>query len=352
MKPWNILFYIKYKDRFLVKLEKVMKKRIVSYFLLLWALLLTTSCLFGPDIVLNKNIKIKVGERLSAENGVWIQLDSITQDTRNYYTNTPGRVVAEFTVGQDTSGVESWKQRLTFVTDTMDTRTFDSYWQGAIGEGNFYIMTITGVSPQRMGDVEIPNKDYIISFVLEEGMLAYKPNIYLYPKRKTKMSISLNFPQGGRVIKSDPAYPKAWQDISVKPNGRIDEKYDYLFYEASLPVKWQYNEGWSVLGKDLECFFLKNLSDYGFNDSEILDFVDYWVPKLIDFPYYNIYPQYTDKIDEVVELNISKNPKSVLRMFYVIEPVMSPKKTNISPPQIPAFVRKGFTVTEWGVVFK
>jgi hypothetical protein len=132
----------------------------------------------------------------------------------------------------------------------------------------------------------------------------------------------------------------------------IDGEFEYLFYEASLPVKWQYEKGWSVPGENLERFFLRNLREYGFNDSEVLDFIDYWIPRLIDFPYYNIYPQYTDKINEVVQLNISKKPKSVLRMFYVIEPVMSMKKTTIFPPEIPVFVRKGFTVAEWGVVFK
>lgn len=330
-----------------------MKRRIIFPVLLLLIITLFTSCIFGlPDFALNKTVVIKIGEKLYTEDDVWIRLDSITQDTRDYYTNTPGRVVAEFTVGQDTSGVEAWKQNITFVTDTMNIQTFNSYWQGTVGDGNFYIMTITGVSPHRIGEVDIPDEDYRISFLIEEGVVAYKPNIYLYPKKTTLMTVSLDFPKGGKVIESIPNFPDQWEMIKVEPNAKINKEYDYLFYEASLPNKWQYKEGWSVQSQDLEEFFKTNLADYGFAPNEIKDFVDYWTPRLIEHSYYNIYPQYTDKINEVVELNISKKPKSVLRMFYVIEPVMSPKKTNISPPEIPVFVRKGFTVAEWGVVFK
>ncbi len=329
-----------------------MKKNIVSSVLLLLVLLLATSCLFGPDIVVNKTIKIKVGEKLYAEDDVWVQLDSITLDTRNYLTNTHGRVVMKFTIGQDSSGGEYWREQHTFVSDTLSSRTFSSYWQPPVLGGKSYVMTVTGIEPQRVGEVDIPQADYSISFVLEEGFFAEKPNIYLYPKRKTKMNVSLNFPQGGRVVKSDPSYPQEWQKISVKPNGLIDGKHDFLFYEASLPVKWQYDEGWSVPRTNLESFFIKNLKAYGFNDAEILDFVEYWIPRLTEYPFYNIYPQHTQKINEVVSLNISKRPKSVLRMFYVIEPTMSMRAKDIPAPMIPTFERKGFTVTEWGVVFK
>jgi hypothetical protein len=309
--------------------------------------------MFGlPDFVLNKTVKIKIGEKLYTEDDVWIRLDSITVDTRNYLTNTPGRVVAEFTVGQDTSGVEVWKQNITFVTDTMNSQTFNSCWQGDVGEGNFYIMTITRVSPHRIGEVDIPDEDYRVSFVIEKAIVAYKPNIYLYPKKTTQMTVSLDFPKGGKVIESIPDFPDKWKKIKVEPDAKINETYDYLFYEASLPNKWQYKQGWSVTQSNLEAFFRSNLADYGFIENEINDFLDYWIPRLIEHSYYNIYPQHTDKINELIDLKISKKPRSLLRMFYVIEPVRSPMISKIDTPIIPEFERKGFTVAEWGVVFK
>jgi hypothetical protein len=138
----------------------------------------------------------------------------------------------------------------------------------------------------------------------------------------------------------------------VKPSGKINNEYDYLFYEAALPDRWQYEEGWSVMINDLETFFRKNLTEYGFIDNEINDFINYWIPKLDDSPYYNIYPQYTDKVDELVTLHISKEPKSLMRMFYVIKESPLMKATDIPAPMIPEFERNGFTVTEWGVVLK
>ena len=63
-----------------------------------------------------------------------------------------------------------------------------------------------------------------------------KPNLYLYPEKKTKMTVSMEFPHGGKVIESIPAYPEKWDMIKVKPNGKIDKKYDYLFYECEIPI--------------------------------------------------------------------------------------------------------------------
>ncbi|MEA3392138.1 MAG: hypothetical protein U9Q91_04075, partial [Candidatus Marinimicrobia bacterium] len=211
-------------------------------------------------------------------------------------------------------------------------------------------MTIVDVTPQRVEGVVIQDGDYRVHFVLEQGMVVYKPNIYLYPKMKTKMNVSLDFPQGGHVTVSDPDYPDEWQNIKVTSSGKIDGKHDFLFYEAALPDRWQYDEAWSVKQQNLKTFFQNNLIEYGFNKREIADFTDYWIPRLKDSPYYAIYPQHTAKIDEIVELNISKTPRSILRLFYVIKDI--PEFENMPIPEIPYFERKGFTVTDWGVVLK
>jgi len=176
-----------------------------------------------------------------------------------------------------------------------------------------------------------------------------KPNIYLYPEENCRLSVSLGFPQGGDVVVSDPAYPQAWQDITVTPNGRINGMYDYLFYEASVPDLWQVEQGWVVSREDLSGFFFENLSAYGFNGREIDDFLEYWIPRLKGSPNYAIYPQHTSYIDDVITLTISKTPDSVLRLFYVIKEVSEEK--TLPEPVIPDFDRVGFTVTEWGVIY-
>lgn len=178
--------------------------------------------------------------------------------------------------------------------------------------------------------------------------MVYKPNIYLYPTERIHLTVQVDFPVGGEIVTSIPEYGTGW-DIVVDQNGLIDSSYTYLFYESIQPDIWQRNIGWVSSKANLDEFFSDNMLAYGFYGQEIQDFIDYWIPKLVDYNYYIIYPQHKELIDDVIELTISKKPDEVLRLFYVI------KGSNILPekltePQINGFTREGFYVTEWGVI--
>ena len=297
---------------------------------------------------LGDTVSISIGEKLYENENLWVRLDSITEDSRcpeGAQCIWEGRVVAWLSIGTPDS-----LYSLMFSTDILNSRIFSRSTIDAVLQGDPYWITIVDVTPQRVEGEVIQDEDYRVHFVLEQGMVVYKPNIYLYPKTTTKMDVSLEFPEGGHVTVSDPNYPEEWQNIKVKPSGKIDGEYDFLFYEAALPDRWQYDEAWSVKQQNLKTFFRNNLTEYGFNKREIADFTDYWIPRLKESPYYAIYPQHTAKINEVVELNISKNPKSILRLFYVIKDI--PEFEDMPVPMIPEFERKGFTVTEWGVILK
>ena len=101
-------------------------------------------------------------------------------------------------------------------------------------------------------------------------VVAYKPNIYLYPTEKTQLTVNLKFPKGGKVIKSIPEYGKGW-NASVDTNGLINDSYTYLFYESSQPDIWQREYGWTIKVDKLDLFFRKNLTNYGFKAHEIED---------------------------------------------------------------------------------
>lgn len=181
--------------------------------------------------------------------------------------------------------------------------------------------------------------------------MVYKPNIYIYPEVETELEVKLNFPKGGNVIASIPAYGNGWQ-VNVKPGGRIDNKYNYLFYESEQPDVWQRTEGWCVAKSELKDFFERNLANWGFAGREITDFTDYWIPRLDEAAYYAIYPQHSDIIKEVIELQLSQEPDHILRLFYVIEKANTPL-TTLEEPMIPCeFNRNGFLVTEWGVILE
>lgn len=188
--------------------------------------------------------------------------------------------------------------------------------------------------------------------ICDTCLIAYKPNIYIYPEEKSQLTVNLYFPLGGMIVKSIPEYVKGW-NIIVDTNGRINDEYNYLFYESKQPDVWQESEGWIIKRSDLTKFFNDNMTKYGFKGKEILDFTDYWIPRLSDSEFYAIYPQEASIINKVIELKLSKVPDEMLRLFYVIHGVDTLNdKILIEPGDVKPFNRIGYFVTEWGVVLK
>jgi len=177
----------------------------------------------------------------------------------------------------------------------------------------------------------------------------YKPNIYIYPEETTQLKVSIDFPQGGKVLTSIPDYGDGW-DVLVDTSGVIDNEFTFLFYESIQPDVWQKEYGWVIAKADLESFFKKNMADYGFEGQEIQDFIDYWIPRLNAKPFYRIFPQTASTIDEVITLNFSEEPDRLLRLHYVVESVDEIPNVELKEPEIELFERKGFFVTEWGVI--
>lgn len=190
--------------------------------------------------------------------------------------------------------------------------------------------------------------DTISKSVFDEIMV-YKPNIYIYPLLQTKLCVELSFPMGGNIVESIPEYAEGWC-IDVDNKGKINGKYDYLFYESKQPNLFQYEKGWCVGRSDLKSFFEKNMAIYNFSTSEIKDFVDYWMPLLIEDDYYCIYPQTNEIIDRIIQLDFSVKPDKIQRLFYGVIGANEFKK--LEEPNIKIFDRSGFYVMEWGVFRK
>lgn len=201
---------------------------------------------------------------------------------------------------------------------------------------------------------------FFFEFQLTEGYGDYflpycvilpKPNIYLYPETNISLDVNISFPNSGKVIVSIPQYPEQWQNLQIEPNGKINGKYNYLFYESIQPNKFQMTKGWVIKNENLENFFEDNMQKTGFNQTEINDFITHWIPKLIDSEYYAIYPQYNKHLDPLVQLKFSKQPDNILRLTYIVEEVNS-STFEMDIPGIPSFERKGFVVTEWGLIIE
>jgi len=179
---------------------------------------------------------------------------------------------------------------------------------------------------------------------------ALKPNIYLYPEETIELDIDIVFPHGGQITTAIPDYNDGWH-ITVEPSGIIDGQFECLFYESLQPDYGQYAAGWVVAREELEDFFRNNMEQTGFNEKETDDFIEYWIPRLTEYAYYAIYPQYNDELEQMIQLEFSTQPQNVIRLIYSVRGLEN-NNLNVQEPIIPAFAREGFTVTEWGVILK
>ncbi|MDI6713884.1 MAG: hypothetical protein QMD43_02485 [Thermodesulfovibrio sp.] len=178
----------------------------------------------------------------------------------------------------------------------------------------------------------------------ESAPVVRKPAIYLYPKNKGDITVKLNIK--GTVTKTIPEYNESWK-VNVTKKGIIDNKYSYLFYEASLenPISVS-KEGWIVRYEHLESWFDKYLPKLGLNRKEIKDFKDYWLKELKYAKFYQIRLLDKDFLDNNIQLLISPKPDTVIRVILYFKPVDKYKK--IKNPKLTHIQRKGFTVVEWG----
>ncbi|MEA2095774.1 MAG: hypothetical protein U9P73_03625 [Candidatus Cloacimonadota bacterium] len=234
------------------------------------------------------------------------------------------------------------------VVDSITTSS-NGYFNIDIVFGNYQICVSDFFDPQYFEEFNIDSfyDDYIVIGV----SYSEKPNIYLYPREQMDLDVNIIFPHGGEITTSIPNYGNGWKNLQIEPSGLINGNYNYLFYESQNPDLCQYKEGWVIAQEDLENFFTQNLAETGFKGQEIIDFTDYWIPLLTDYPYYAIYPQYKEQLNKMVELEFSIEPDNLLRLLYSVEGLQE-NSLILPEPEIPGFKREGFVVVEWGVIRK
>ncbi len=206
-----------------------------------------------------------------------------------------------------------------------------------------YVMLSEGFGIPPSFDFEnTAGTDYTDLLSMSETMV-YAPNIYLYPETTIDISVDISFPNGGRVVESEPPYDNGW-DVNVTPEGIIDEQYEYLFYDTRQVISLNYQSGWLLDGNDLENEFRYLLMNLGYVGREIDDFVEYWLPKIGTTPYLAVYPQ---DVEAMITLSIAPAPDELLRMIFFFRPLSEPVQLEELP--LPdAIQRNGFTAVEWG----
>jgi hypothetical protein len=175
-----------------------------------------------------------------------------------------------------------------------------------------------------------------------------KPNIYLYSDRDLIARVRLA-PEHAITV-SEPLYQpgKGW--LAKIRNGSLNGNGDFLFYEALVPdAGWQKEQGYVIRASHRGQDMAEMLGQYGFNEKETVDFVDYWTQHLAEGADYVFYPLETGAVDRLMPLSISPEPDHVSRIWFYAEPLVSAPDPVTSPEKI---VREGFYVVEWGVMIR
>ncbi|NMM63905.1 leucine-rich repeat domain-containing protein [Clostridium sp. P21] len=177
-----------------------------------------------------------------------------------------------------------------------------------------------------------------------------KPNIYLYPEKTEELSVSVT--PKGRITKSIPEYNGGWK-VTVDPSGKINNTYDFLFYEASINHQFTLDKGWIVNKGNFNEEMNNILTSIGLNSKEKADFIEYWSKELNwKGSRYAVYYLDPKEINEAIKLNLSKEPDSILRAYFYFVPIKDNENLEIKKPEIKQFKRNGFTVVEWGGIGK
>ena len=195
---------------------------------------------------------------------------------------------------------------------------------------------------KRFEEVEIEGKKI-------KRLLPCKPVIYLYPEAETEVTVRLEYQ--GRLTCTYPAPDPdgAWR-VTARPDGTLTDRqgreYSYLFWEgASDGTHPDFSKGFVVRGADTAAFLREKLAYMGLAPREYNEFIVYWLPRMQDNPWNLIAFQgrnYTDS----APLAVTPRPDSVLRVFMAYRPLNAP--VSVPQQELTPFVRKGFTLVEWG----
>lgn len=181
-----------------------------------------------------------------------------------------------------------------------------------------------------------------------------KPVIYLYPPETTDINVQL-YLQGGFTAAIPPYGEKGWT-VTAAPDGTLlnhadGQQYPYLFWEGFGSPYPQSSYFDVVARDDVPMYLINTLWNYGLNQTEIRDFMEFWLPRMQKSRYYKISWIDTEAFNQLAPLSLSRRPDSLLRILMEYEELNEPVASNPMPtPE--KLERAGFTVVEWGGVLK
>lgn len=180
-----------------------------------------------------------------------------------------------------------------------------------------------------------------------------KPAVYLYPTQTSFVNVKIGTSEP--LTYSDPLYPTGGWNVLASPTGNIsyaNKNYDYLYYETRVQDSdiAKPTDGFVFAKNDLKNSLSQLLPKLGLNTKETSQFVDYWTKALPASPYYFVGVVKQNQLDAVDPLEINPKPNTVIRITLYFETLAN--KIDVNVPKIEPVFRSGFTVVEWGGIFK
>lgn len=194
-------------------------------------------------------------------------------------------------------------------------------------------------------NIECSNRDS------NDPNVVYKPVIYLYPTVTTDVNVKLGKKEN--LLVTYPKYEDGW-NVKATPNGNLTDKNGknyYALYWEGIDYKIDItDEGFVVKGEDTIEFLEEKLKLLGLNERESNEFIMFWLPKLQINEYNYIRFASSEEINEMMPLEVTPQPDSVIRVLMVTKPL--DKKIEVKEQKISTPKRDGFTVVEWGGTVK
>jgi len=198
------------------------------------------------------------------------------------------------------------------------------------------------------------------------SVFAAKPNVYIESIHKSAKFEFEFTDKDSQFLITTPLLSRdfKWKGkISNLDRFQVDEiNYDYLFYDLRLPKeKMQFEAGVCTSRKEVITWMLQDLKELNYPTIALQDFEEHWNVKIPDLPFYCVYPQYNEQLDQSVPVKITLEQVHFTRALYVLvghdkEP--STESSNVPLPHSDS--RKSHPSTkikyenmfkEWGVAF-
>lgn len=183
------------------------------------------------------------------------------------------------------------------------------------------------------------------------GAGAKKPVIYLYPKKTTEITLSVELREADMVAVYPKMHDGEWK-VQATPLGNLRDtiskkKYSYLFWEAEKRQSFTLDNrnAHCIKSADIEEYLETSLATLGLNAKEANDFIVYWLPVMEQNPY-SVIEWKTAEYTDMAKLHISPKPDTVIRVFMVFQGSSVPVETG--NPKLAKARRKGYSVVEWG----